>query len=151
MKLKMFLTTALLSCAAAVAPQAGSAMPSASHAVEARTPLVAPVHGDIYWRYNRPYWNGYPGYPAYRPGYRPYGGFWFPNSAFGIIITPTPRYRTYRYYEPGPGIEPTYQLTTQHYRWCENRYRSYRQSDNTFQPYNGPRRQCVSPYMYRIR
>ncbi|TIT86520.1 MAG: BA14K family protein, partial [Mesorhizobium sp.] len=22
----------------------------------------------------------------------------------------------------------------------------YRASDNTFQPYNGPRQQCVSPY-----
>ncbi|MBN8934661.1 MAG: BA14K family protein, partial [Rhizobium pusense] len=33
-----------------------------------------------------------------------------------------------------------------HVNWCANRYRSYRAYDNTFQPYNGPRRQCVSPY-----
>lgn len=33
-----------------------------------------------------------------------------------------------------------------HVQWCYNRYRSYRASDNTFQPYNGPRRQCNSPY-----
>ena len=33
-----------------------------------------------------------------------------------------------------------------HVRWCANRYRSYRAYDNTFQPYNGPRRQCYSPY-----
>ncbi len=33
-----------------------------------------------------------------------------------------------------------------HVRWCANRYRSYRAYDNTFQPYNGPRRQCHSPY-----
>nr|CAD6418850.1 BA14K family protein [Rhizobium sp. Q54] len=33
-----------------------------------------------------------------------------------------------------------------HVRWCYARYRSYRASDNTFQPYNGPRRQCFSPY-----
>ena len=33
-----------------------------------------------------------------------------------------------------------------HTNWCYNRYRSYRASDNTFQPYNGPRRQCISPY-----
>lgn len=32
-----------------------------------------------------------------------------------------------------------------HTQWCYNRYRSYRASDNTFQPNNGPRRQCVSP------
>ena len=30
--------------------------------------------------------------------------------------------------------------------WCAERYRSYRPSDNTFQPIRGPRRQCVSPY-----
>lgn len=33
-----------------------------------------------------------------------------------------------------------------HVSWCANRYRSYRAYDNTFQPYNGPRRQCYSPY-----
>jgi hypothetical protein len=31
-------------------------------------------------------------------------------------------------------------------QWCYNRYKSYRSSDNTFQPYNGPRKQCYSPY-----
>lgn len=31
--------------------------------------------------------------------------------------------------------------------WCAERYRSYRPSDNTFQPNHGPRRQCVSPYL----
>ncbi|TIP33596.1 MAG: BA14K family protein, partial [Mesorhizobium sp.] len=30
---------------------------------------------------------------------------------------------------------------------CHDRYRSYRAWDNTFQPYNGPRRQCISPYI----
>ncbi len=33
-----------------------------------------------------------------------------------------------------------------HINWCYNRYRSYRAYDNTFQPYHGPRRQCISPY-----
>jgi len=33
-----------------------------------------------------------------------------------------------------------------HVRWCYNRYRSYREWDNTFQPYHGPRQQCYSPY-----
>jgi hypothetical protein len=33
-----------------------------------------------------------------------------------------------------------------HVQWCYDRYRSYRAWDNTFQPYNGPRRQCYSPY-----
>jgi len=33
-----------------------------------------------------------------------------------------------------------------HIGWCHNRYRSYRSSDNTFQPYHGRRTQCISPY-----
>jgi len=34
-----------------------------------------------------------------------------------------------------------------HHEWCFDRYRSYRTSDGTFQPYNGPRRLCDSPYL----
>ncbi|WP_324288253.1 BA14K family protein [Hoeflea algicola] len=30
--------------------------------------------------------------------------------------------------------------------WCYDRYRSYRERDNTYQPYEGGRRQCNSPY-----
>ncbi len=33
-----------------------------------------------------------------------------------------------------------------HTNWCYNRYKSYRASDNTYQPYYGPRRHCTSPY-----
>jgi hypothetical protein len=48
---------------------------------------------------------------------------------------PPPR----RYYRAG-------RLSSAHVQWCYNRYRSYRSWDNTFQPYNGPRQQCYSPY-----
>jgi hypothetical protein len=34
-----------------------------------------------------------------------------------------------------------------HVEWCYDRYRSYRAYDNTWQPYYGPRRQCISPYI----
>ena len=33
-----------------------------------------------------------------------------------------------------------------HRDWCAGRYRSYRAADNSFQPYNGPRPECVSPF-----
>ncbi|PCI05219.1 MAG: hypothetical protein COB78_00970 [Hyphomicrobiales bacterium] len=33
-----------------------------------------------------------------------------------------------------------------HENWCYRRFRSYRAWDNTYQPYNGRRRQCISPY-----
>jgi hypothetical protein len=75
-----------------------------------------------------------------------------------------------RYYDPGYACDPYYGcydrprviyrepayrprviyraagLSEAHVRWCYNRYRSYRAADNTFQPYNGPRQQCYSPY-----
>jgi len=85
------------------------------------------------------YWRGHRGYRDYRPGYRRHGDFWFPAAAFitgaivgGALNQPAPR----RVYRSGDA----------HVQWCYNRYRSYRAYDNTFQPYNGPRRQCHSPY-----
>ncbi|MDR6632791.1 hypothetical protein J2X72_001575 [Phyllobacterium sp. 1468] len=86
--------------------------------------------GDRYW------YRGHRGYNYYRPGYRYYNGAWFPLAAFGTgvivgsAIAPRPVYRT----------------GSAHTQWCYNRYRSYRAYDNTYQPNNGPRRQCVSPY-----
>ena len=47
-------------------------------------------------------------------------------------------YRTERVYRRAGGDV--------HTDWCYNRYRSYRAWDNTFQPYNGARRECFSPY-----
>lgn len=86
------------------------------------------------------YYRGYRGYRHPRPGYRYHNGYWFPLAAFGAgliiggaLATPTvPR--------AGMGLNP------RHYRWCEARYRSYDPYSNTFQPYHGPRRQCLSPY-----
>ena len=102
-------------------------------------------HGGPYWGagaywgggpyYGGPYYGGY-----YRPGYRYYDGGWFPLAAFGsgLIIgnaLAAPAYRA-----------PVYGGDSYHIRWCYNRYRSYRAYDDTFQPYYGPRRQCISPY-----
>ena len=53
----------------------------------------------------------------------------------GYYVQPAPR----RYYR-------TQRLSSAHVQWCYDRYRSYRSWDNTFQPYNGPRQQCWSPY-----
>ncbi|PBC03276.1 BA14K family protein [Mesorhizobium sp. WSM3860] len=51
-----------------------------------------------------------------------------------------------RYYQPRR-LYRTERLSRAHVQWCYDRYRSYRAWDNTFQPYNGPRRQCISPYI----
>jgi hypothetical protein len=96
--------------------------------------------GDRHWRGNRHWrgdrhWRGHRGYRHHRPGYRYHNGAWFPLAAFGtgVIIGSTVN-------------RPVYRGVRSHTQWCYNRYRSYRASDNTYQPYNGPRRQCNSPY-----
>lgn len=116
-----------------------------------RAPLTATVPSDIteqvqYRRdrdYRRPpprrhgYYNGHRGYRDYRPGYRRHNGYWFPLAAFatGALIggamnnQAAPRYGG------------------SHNEWCSNRWRSYRAYDNSYQPNNGPRKQCVSPFM----
>ena len=86
-------------------------------------------------RHRPGYWKGHRGYRHQRPGYRRHSdGFWYPLAAFGIGAA------------IGGAIANQPQRGNAHVEWCYNRYRSYRASDNTFQPYNGPRRQCVSPY-----
>jgi hypothetical protein len=84
------------------------------------------------------YWNGHRGSRDYHRGYRRHGDYWFPLAAFvtGALITGaivnSENNRVYR--------------GNSHVQWCYDRYRSYRASDNTFQPNYGPRQQCNSPY-----
>ena len=71
----------------------------------------------------------------YHRQYRPRSGIYL---QFG-----TPYYHQPYYHAP----RRAYNLSRAHYRWCDARYRSYRASDNTFNPgKNRPRRQCISPY-----
>ena len=55
------------------------------------------------------------------------------------------RYQRPRYHA-GPRVVIRGNLSGRHYRWCDAKYRSYRARDNSFQPYHGGRKQCVSPY-----
>ncbi|WP_187972510.1 BA14K family protein [Aquibium microcysteis] len=89
-------------------------------------------------RGNYAYYNNHRGYRERRPGYRQYNGYWFPPAAFiaGAIIGGA----------LGNNAVTVRPSGSAHVQWCYNRYRSYRASDNTFQPYNGPRQQCYSPY-----
>lgn len=69
-------------------------------------------------------------------GGRERGGYYYNNGP-----------REPRYVQPRP-VPPrySYRLSPQHVDWCYARYRSYRAADNSYQPYGGPRRMCVSPY-----
>jgi hypothetical protein len=58
-----------------------------------------------------------------------------------------PYYAPRAYYAPAP--RRIYRSgANSHVAWCYQRYRSYRAYDNTYQPFNGPRRECISPYSY---
>ncbi|WP_082047087.1 BA14K family protein [Mesorhizobium sp. LCM 4577] len=115
---------------AVAAPPVVSSAPVPSYVTQARY-----HHGHRFiLRRNHAYWHGHRGYRHYRPGYRRYNGWWFPPAAFalGAII--------------GGALSQHGPVSSRHVRWCYDHYRSYRASDNTFQPYHGPRRQCRSPY-----
>ncbi len=86
------------------------------------------------WRHDRRYSGRY--YRHHRHGY----GVGVPLGAFaaGAIIGGA--------LNSSPAPRSVYRASGSHTSWCYNRYRSYRAYDNTFQPYNGPRQQCYSPY-----
>jgi len=81
-------------------------------------------HHHRHWRHHR-HWN-----------VRPRSGFYLEFGTGGFHTRP--------YYVRPP--RRAYGLPAAHVNWCYARYRSYRAADNTFQPYYGPRRVCVSPY-----
>lgn len=106
--------------------------------------------GDRHWNGNRQWDNGDRHWRRdsnrgrddswrYRRHYRGGSGFYF-----GLGVVPS-----YNYYVAPRYAAPRRQYratSSAHVRWCYDRYRSYRAWDNTYQPYNGPRRQCRSPY-----
>ena len=147
-------------CALAAATTLAASMPAASLAepVYIQRPEIgvsAVEQVKNKYKYNG-YYNGhyygrgyvYRGYPGrYYGGYNNYN-YWAPGAAFlggaiigGILAAP-------RYYGPPRyyAAPPRYYGGNVHVSWCYNHYRSYREWDNTFQPYHGPRRACRSPY-----
>lgn len=86
------------------------------------------------------YYNGHRGSRERRPGYREYNGYWYPLAAFaaGAILGGALNGGNNR-------AQPAY--GGGHHEWCTNRWRSYRASDNSYQPSYGPRQACVSPFM----
>lgn len=96
-------------------------------------------NGNRHWRGDRRDWRRYN-----RRHYRPYRPYYGGSGIYFDFSVPS-----YRYYEPRRYYAPRRVYRgggSAHVRWCHNRYRSYRSWDNTYQPYNGPRRQCWSPY-----
>ena len=146
---KLFRKVAIAALSAAVVVTgfmpAEAAMPSVANPaakIEAKSDVTEVRHRG----YRRGYYHGHRGYRHHRPGYRYHDGYWFPLAAFGAgaliggAIAAPPRY-----VEPAPAYRAS-GLNPRHYDWCHARYRSYDAYSNTFQPYNGPRQTCYSPY-----
>jgi hypothetical protein len=120
--------------------------------------LIGPAGPRVYqqqvypaWQYQQQrndyaYWNGHRGYYQQRPGYRQHNGYWYPPEAFAATVIGGVVGGIIGNAIANQGGGRGYSVAANHVDWCESRYRSYRASDNTFQPYNGPRQQCVSPY-----
>lgn len=47
---------------------------------------------------------------------------------------------------PGPDLPGASGLSDEHVNWCRDRYRSYQQDTNSYTPYGGGSRECVSPF-----
>lgn len=139
MRIRFSLMAAAMTLAA-IAP--ASAMPRPPIApVEASAPVETVAHRHrrgFYHAHGVYYYNGHRGFVFARPGYRYHRGYWFPAAAFaagaaaGAAVVTAPA--------------PSRRLAAAHVAWCYETYRSYRSYDNTYQPYEGPRRQCWSPY-----
>jgi len=73
-------------------------------------------------------------YPYHHRHYRAY-----PREYY---VYPAPRRHVYH-----PAPRRAYQSDWgAHVAWCYDRWRSYSEYDNTYQPFNGPRRECRSPF-----
>jgi len=97
----------------------------------------------FYRHNNRGYYNGHRGYRHQRRGYRQQNGYWFPPAAFALGAIIGGALNNNNNYNGN--VRPGY-TNPQHVGWCYNKYRSYRERDNSFQPYQGGRRECRSPY-----
>ncbi|KAB2699623.1 BA14K family protein [Brucella haematophila] len=78
-----------------------------------------------------------------------YGSVTCRNSESYISGEGVLRYKNGEPLEVRPSTRPQVQRfgpSVNHMQWCSNRYRSYRSSDDTYQPLAGPRTSCNSPF-----
>ncbi|RST86640.1 BA14K family protein [Aquibium carbonis] len=134
--------SACLAFALSLSVTAVAVVPATSAPLRLSTPATAEVPNDVVqagYRHRR-----YHRHHHHRPHARyhhrrnhagPIVGGLVAGAVIGGIIATQPAYR-YR------------SVPSAHIAWCHSRYRSYDSRSNTFQPYNGPRRICRSPYAY---
>lgn len=138
---------------------AGSLVPAQAMPLNAPKAVTVGQSADVvdvqYYgdRYRDRGWRRGPPPPRYYGGHRrhrdrdvllPLGALAAGAIIGGALSQPREVYRPVPEYRP----RPVYQgrVSQAHVDWCANRYRSYDYRSNTFQPYNGPRQTCYSPY-----
>jgi BA14K-like protein len=130
-------------------PPVGVSAPNGNMVID-----VANRGGSRYWKYRHNNnwnrhgnWNHHNNWHHGGHNYRGHGNdWWWPGVAgvgigLGLGLLNNAPYYSQPVYRVAPGA------SSAHVAWCERRYRSYRVYDNTYQPYHGPRRECISPYM----
>ena len=96
-----------------------------------------PVYGP--WYSQPPLQGTGPGlYYSYHPGHVP--GYPQDLRGYPVPLYSTSRQTVHRY-------AARYGNGSAHIDWCQQRWRTYRASDNSYQPIYGQRRLCRSPYL----
>ncbi|ACS52092.1 BA14K family protein [Bartonella grahamii] len=101
--------------------------------------------------------NGFKGYRHYRRGYRKYSdNWWYPEVAFVTSPHLSTKSASLKVVPDAKKVfltssseklekkEPW--MLKQHIESCRARYRSYNKNDNSFQPFHGGRKQCLSRF-----
>ncbi|WP_034460155.1 BA14K family protein [Bartonella koehlerae] len=102
--------------------------------------------------------NGFKGYRHYRSGYRKYNDdWWYPETAFVAFPHLNAKHMPLKARSASQKRmllissleEKEPWMFKQHLDSCRVRYRSYNKNDNSYQPYYGPRKQCLSRFFKR--
>ncbi|WP_144751777.1 MULTISPECIES: BA14K family protein [Bartonella] len=98
--------------------------------------------------------NGFKGYHNYRRGYVKYkDNWWYPQAAFVALPNSETKHAPQKIMS---GAKKVFLISSaekkqpwmlkQHVESCQMRYRSYNKNDNSYQPFHGPRKQCLSRF-----
>lgn len=96
--------------------------------------------------------NGFKGYRNYRRGYRKYvDNWWYPKEAFAVLEDLDTKHGSLKaiFTSKETILVSSFEkkeswMSKEHIDSCIARYRSYNKNDNSYQPFNGPRKQCLS-------
>ncbi|WP_175868651.1 BA14K family protein [Bartonella gabonensis] len=91
--------------------------------------------------------NGFKGYHHYRRGYVKYkDNWWYPEAAFITLSHLSTKGASLKVISSERLEKKEPWMLKQHIESCRARYRSYNKNDNSFQPFHGPRKQCLSHF-----